>query len=237
MLFALDWIERTWNTVTGAIRSVVEGVTLASATAAITGSLFILIPCALLALVLCGYGFRRHKLVSGIVGGVLLGVLGWHIGSSINPEQISVSVVYMLLFGVPGFFVLYLLYPVTVFAGSFLLSYAALSPLEGALAGNAVWIALALAVGCCILYVKFKLVMSALSGALVLGLMAAALSPIAGVAAAAAFLGGGIPLQLYFRRRYYDRLDREYREQCKKYPYGPGQIYGWPEPKYTASRR
>lgn len=39
----------------------------------------------------------------GLIGGILLGALGWYLGQGINAEQISVSAVYTVVLAIVGF--------------------------------------------------------------------------------------------------------------------------------------
>jgi len=230
MLISLDWMKATWNSILSWILNLTEGISTGSIAAALTCHPVVLTGSLLAGLALCAFGFRCHKQVLGMICGALLGWLGWQIGCGVSTENISIPAIYGALLAVTGFFTFYLLYFLAVFAGGWFFFLAVLAPLSGALQGNALWIAALLAALYSGFYSKYKLVMSAATGALVLGLLAYALTPLFGGVTACACTGGGICFQLWLRKRYEAKRTAEAREQLEKYPYGPGLAYGWEEP-------
>ncbi len=231
MLISQDWMKATWSSILSWILNLTDGICAASIAAALTCHGLVLIGCLLAGLALCCFGFRYHKLVLGMICGVLLGWLGWHIGCGVNTENISVPAIYAVLLAMTGFFTFYLLYFLAVFTGGWFFFLAVLAPLSRILQGNELWIAALLAAVYSAFYIKYKLAVSAVTGALVLGLLAYALTPLFGAVTACACTAGGICLQLELRKRYEAKRTAEAREQLEKYPYGPGQAYGWEEPR------
>lgn len=236
MLISLNWIQRTWDSIIAWILSLANGISVPSISCAMTAFWPVLILCLAAGLALCFVGFRYHKLVLGLMCGLLFGFLGWQLGGSINGESVSVPVMYALFFFIPGFFLSYLLYFLPIFSGGWLFFLGVMAPCVPALHGHQMWIAAVLAVGYSILYIKFKLVMSAVTGALVLGLLAYALAPAVGAVVVCACIAGGIVCQFYLRRRQITKREQAIREDREKYPYGPGIAYGWEEPDRTKKR-
>ena len=234
MLFALDWIKRTWDSMVSWILALTEGLNLASLSAALTGHVLVLAGCCLGGLVLCAAGFRYHKLVIGLTCGVLAGIFGWYAGRAVNAGLLTVPAVYAAMLSVTGFFACYLLYFLAVFAGGWFLFLAGLASWAGALRVGHLWIAALLAAGYTALYIKYKPALSAVTGALLLGLLAVSRSPALGALTACACAAGGIPLQRRLKARDDARRSRDAQAQREKYPYGPGLAYGWPEPGQTA---
>lgn len=236
MLFALDWIWNALETIRLEVVRLVEGTTFTSISVAMTGFWPVLVFCALMSAWLWGYGFQKHKMISAIIGALLMGSIGWRIGMISNEAYLSTSIVYALLLGMAGYVAFYILYHISLLVGGFLFFYAACGMLPK-LTPYAVWIALGLTIVYIILFVVFKLVMSVVTGSVLLGMMFYLISPIVAVMVTIVLIASGTPLQFYLRRRYRDRLNREYQEQLTKYPYGPGLVYGWPEPERTGADR
>lgn len=230
MLFSLAWMKATWNSILSWILGLTNGICFASIASALTCHWLILTGYLLAGLALCISGFRCHKLVSGLICGMLLGYLGWYLGRGVNGESVSVPAIYAVLLAVTGFFTGYLLYFLAVFSGGWFFFLAVLAPLSGLLQGHSLWIAAVLAAVYSGFYTKYKLVMSAVTGALGLGLLAGSISPVLGVVTICVCAPGGICLQLQLRKREDEKRARDALEQREKYPYGPGQAYGWPEP-------
>lgn len=230
MLFALDWMKTTWNSILAWILNLTEGISIASIASALTGHGLVLTGCLLAGLVLCTFGFQCHKLVLGLICGVLFGCLGWYLGRGMNAEDLSIPTIYAALLAVPGFFTWYLLYFFPVFTSGWFFFLAVLAPLSGLLQGNQLWIAAILAAAYSAFYIKYKLVMSAVTGAVGLGLLACAISPVLGAAIACACTAGGIYLQLKLWKQHEAKRAIEAQRQVEKYPYGPGLAYGWTEP-------
>lgn len=231
MLFALDWMKNVWDGMVSWLLGLTNDISTASISSVLTSHWLLLIGCLLAGLALCFGGFRCHKLVLGLTGGVLGGLFGWQLGCMISGRASSTPVVYATFFVISGFFVAYLLYFGIVFSGGWLLFAAILPLFSEALHSHKLWIAAVLAVAYSAIYIKYKLVMSAVSGALVLGILAFSLSPAAGAVIACACIPGGICVQRILKRKYDERKVRERQEELEKYPYGPGIAYGWPEPK------
>lgn len=231
MLISQNWMKATWQSILSWILNLTEGISAGSIASALTCHPLVLAGCLLAGLGLCLLGFRCHKLVLGCICSVLLGWLGWYIGSGVNVGNISVPAIYGALLAITGFFAGYLLYFLAVFSGGWFFFLAVLAPLSGLLQGHVLWIGALLSAAYSAFYIKYKLVMSAVTGALALGLLAYALSPLFGLAAVCACTAGGIRHQLWQRKRYDAKTAREAREQLEKYPYGPGQAYGWQEPQ------
>lgn len=230
MLFALDWIKRTWDAIVSAIQTFTEGLDMFTVSAAISGFWPVLAVCLVVGLILCLLGFRYHKFVHGILGGIFLGGLGWHIGQIINASQVSVSAIYAAILALAGFFVLYLCYFLSVFIGGSLLFLAVPAPLREALQGYAPLIAALLAVIYCTLYIEYKLSMTAVTGAVILGLLAFNSSPAIAAVIFSACTPAGIYVQIILRGRYERQKELSMKEQLEKYPYGPGLVYGWEDP-------
>lgn len=230
MLFALDWMKRTWNAMVSAVQTLTEGLDLFTFSAAIRDVRLVLIVCLAAGILLCFLGFRCHKLVHGIAGGILLGAFGWHIGQVINAGQISISAVYAVVLAIVGFFLLYLCYFLNVFVGGCFLFLAALAPFRAVLQGYVLLTAALPAVIYCVLYIKYKLAMTAVTGAVVLGLAFFISSPAVSVVILCVFTAAGIYVQRILRRRYENQKVVSMQEQIEKYPYGPGLVYGWEDP-------
>lgn len=231
MLFALDWMNDVWDSMVSWLLESTNNISIASISSAILSHWLIFIGCLLVGLVLCFGGFRYHKLVLGAIGSVLCGIVGWHLGHAVNESAISIPVVYATFMVIGGFCISFLLYFFVVFSGGWFFFVALLSMLSGVLLINKLWIAALLAALYSAFYIKFKLVMSALSGALLLGIIAFSFSPTVGAAVAGACALVGICTQVILKKRYNARKVRERREEIEKYPYGPGIAYGWAEPK------
>lgn len=233
MLISHEWMKSAWNSIVSWILSLTEGICFASIASALTRHWLVLSGCLMAGLVLCIFGFRFHKVILGLVSSMLLGYLGWHIGCGINTDSISVPAIYAALLAVAGFFTCYLLYFLPVFSGGWSFFLAALAPLIGLLQGHRLWIAAILAAVYSAFYIKYKLAMSAVTGALGLGLLVCSVSPGLGAVTACACSVGGICLQLKLRKQYEIKRRSEAQKQIEKYPYGPGLAYGWTEPGST----
>ena len=233
MLFALDWMKSTWDRILSWILGLTNGICIASIASVLTCHYLVLVGCLLAGVVLCISGFRYHKQVFGLICSALFGCLGWYIGRGIHGEHVSVSVIYAALLAVTGFFTGYLLYFSAVFSGGWFFFLSVLAPLSGILQGHLLWVAAILAAAYSAFYIKYKLAMSAVTGALGLGLLVFPISPALGVVTAGACTAGGICLQRKLWMRYEAKRIRAAQEQTEKYPYGPGQAYGWPEPGST----
>ncbi len=233
MLFALDWMKASWDRVISQVLGLAEGLSIASIASALTDGWPVLIGCLLVSLALCGSGFRYHKLVIGATCSVLLAVLGWHIGRGIDTQHITVPALYALFLAIAGYFVFYILYSLAVFSGGWFFFLAATAPFAARLLDHRLWIAALLAAAYSVIYARYTLVMSSVTGALVMGLLAWSLSPGLGAFIFCAGGAGGIFLQRRLKREYDAKRVREAQEQLEKYPYGPGLAYGWPEPEST----
>lgn len=230
MLFALDWIQRTWNAAAAAVHAFTSALSLPAVSGAMTGFWPVLVACLLAGAVMCFYGFRYHKLIIGLVGAILMGVLGWYIGMWINRDQVAVAAIYAVLLALAGFFILYLCYFFGILAGSYFLFTAVLVSCQGVFQRYSGLVAFLLAVLYCGFYIKYKLAMTALTGAVILSLLVFSLSPAAAGALLCVFTAGGIYVQILLRRRYERLRIRLRQEELEKYPYGPGLAYGWPDP-------
>ena len=237
MLFALDWMKRTWSSIISAILSFTDGLNLFSVSAALRAFWLIAAAVIIAGAVLCFLGFRFHKLVHGFIGAALLGALGWYIGTLVNRTQITVWAVWAVTFTIVGFFVIYLCYFLNVLAGGYLLFLAILAPLKNLLNGYIIFIALVLAVIYCAFYIKYKLAMTAVTGAILLGLVFYGISPIISLIITVVFAAAGIYAQITFRRKYEAQMRKSMQEQIKKYPYGPGLVYGWEDPTLSRSHK
>lgn len=235
MIFALDWIKEQLVNIKNAVDWVFSGLTLNEISYTLTSSVLLIILCTAGAILLCVYGFRLHKLVSGLAGAGYMSLFGYYIGARANPEYWSMHILYGVIFALIGFAVFYGLYQLNVFAGAVFLFYALCMQLGGFFAEQALWITLVSALVYCILFVSDQLVMSSVTGALILALMVWKLHPPASLLTGIAALLSGIPLQLMLRQRYFDYLNSEAAIDKEKYPYGPGLVYGWEEPKRTGS--
>lgn len=228
MLFALDWMQRTWDKIVSAISLFAQGLTIPGIAQWMTSTWLILIACLIGGIVLCTYGFRRHKLISGIAAAALFAYWGWLFGGVMNPEQTTTWILYAVLFAIAGFVLGYMFYYLNVFAGSWFL-FIAIFELFGLSVGYRFWFGLLGAVVFTMLYVRYTPVMTAISGAIVLGIMSVKIHVLASLVTVI-LIAGGIILQLFLERRHNLLLDREMQEQIEKYPYGPGLAYGWEEP-------
>lgn len=228
MLFALEWMKNIWGIMVSAIRTFTEELDLFSVSAGISGFWPVLIFCLAVGLTLCFLGFRYHKFVNGIVGGMLLGCLGWYIGQTINARQMSISAVYAIILAITGFFVFYLCYFLNVFVGSGFLFLAVLAGAE--LREYGFLLAVVLAVIYCVLYIKYKLAMTAVTGAALLGLAVFNRSPFTAAVLFCVCIASGIYVQRMLRRRCEKQRAFSMQAQLEKYPYGPGLVYGWQDP-------
>lgn len=223
MLYAIEWIRESCQRIAGFIERFISNVTLASIGAALTGGWLILLLCVLAGLALCFYGFKCHKLVSGLLGGVELGYIGWLVGAATGSTFITVPILYALVLSIMGFFILYMVYQINVLLVGFLFLHALCTGVLGLSSEHALWAASLGAVVNCILYVRSPKIMSALAGAALLGVIARQLFGDAmGAATCLAAAAGGVVVQFIAKRRYDARLAREEEEQLVKYPYGPG---------------
>ena len=125
MLFALDWIWNALETIRLEVVRLVEGTTFTSISVAMTGFWPVLVFCALMSAWLWGYGFQKHKMISAIIGALLMGSIGWRIGMISNEAYLSTSIVYALLLGMAGYVAFYILYHISLLVGGFLFFYAA----------------------------------------------------------------------------------------------------------------
>lgn len=230
MLFALDWMKKTWDAMVSAICTLTEGLDLFTVSAAISSLWPVLAACLTAGLLLCFLGFRYHKFVHGITGGILLGALGWHIGQVINAGQLSIAAVYAVMLAIVGFFTWYLCYFLNVFIGGCFLFLAVLAPFRAGLQEYALLIAILLSVIYCAFYIKYKMAMTAVTGAIVLGMAMLNSSPAVSAIIVCGCIASGIYVQLVLRRRYEKQKIISMQEQLEKYPYGPGLVYGWEDP-------
>lgn len=235
MLFALDWIKRAWSAIFSDILALTEGLNLFSVSAAINSSALIMIACLTAGLTLSLYGFRYHKLVNGFAGGILFGTLGWNMGLLINENQITIAAIYMVILAILGFFLLYLCYFFQILTGGWFLFLAVLDPFRAALQEYLLLAAFLLAVLYCAFYIKYKLPMTAVTGAILLGLAMLCHTPGGAALIACGCIAAGIYVQLELRRRYEKKIEQAMQEQYEKYPYGPGLVYGWPDPTLSHS--
>lgn len=237
MLFALEWMKNTWAAMVSAIHSFTEGLELFSVSAAICSFLPVLLICLVAGIIWCFLGFRFHKFVHGIIGGILLGALGWNIGRVIKAEQVSIAAVYAAMLAIAGFFVLYMFYFLNVFGGSFFFFLAALATFEIVFQEYVFLIAAILALIYCILYVKYEMVMTAVTGAILLSLVVLNISPVISGILGCGCTAAGIWIQTVLRHRYEARETQLMQEQLEKYPYGPGLVYGWPDPTLSKGQK
>lgn len=237
MLFALDWMKRTWAMMLSAIRTLTEGLDLFSVSEAIREYDQVVIVCSIAGIIFCFLGFRYHKFVHGLIGGILLGALGWHLGQGINAEQISVSAVYTVVLAIVGFFVLYMCYFLNVFVGGCFLFLAVLAPCRLALQNYIFLLAVLSATIYCVIYIKYKMVMTAVTGAVMLGLVFFYSSPVISAVIAFGCTAAGIYAQLVLQHRYEEKKRLSMQEQLEKYPYGPGLVYGWQDPTLSHSSK
>lgn len=230
MLFALDWMKEMWNAIAAAVQAFTENLNLLSISAAMNAFWPVLATWLIAGTVLCMSGFRYHKIVHGIAGGILLGTLGWHIGRMTNGTQIAVSVIYAVILMIAGFFIFYLCFFINILAGSYFLFTALMASFKVPLKGTAFWLAALAAIIYCAIYIKYKLAMTAVTGASILGLVFFGNSPLISFIVFCGCIPAGIYLQTILCRRYEKQRIRTMQEQVEKYPYGPGLAYGWPDP-------
>ena len=224
MLFALEWIQNTYQSVTDAMQRFIGGVTFSAIEQALTAQLWVLIPAAVMGLALCLYGFKLHKLVSGLAGGALLGWLGWYLGLIMNPELITVPILYTFILAIAGFSLTYIVYVLNVFTASFLVAWASCAAFPGLPAGYRLPIAIVFAVVYCVLYVRRKEAMTPLTGAMLMGFITAGLwSALIGAAVCSVFTAAGILMQAVLKQRSDDKKSAMAAEEKEKYPFGPGE--------------
>lgn len=236
MLFALDWFKRTLGSIVSAIRALTDGLDLFLISSALREFWLVAVASAIAGVVLCFLGFRYHKVVHGLIGSALFGRLGWHIAQMLGSTQITALVVYATLFAIVGFFVMYICYFLNVFAGSYLLLLALFAPVSSLFKGYTL-AAFLLGIICCVLYVKYKLDATALSGAMILSLMFFGISPALSLIILGSLTFAGIYVQGIVRCRYEDLMKISMQKQIEKYPYGPGLAYGWEDPTVSHSQK
>ena len=230
MIFALDWIQSVIDSFSIAISKLIAGLSYSSISSLFYLNDFILIFVIIAGLLLCFYGFKSHKLVNGVIGASILGFIGWNIGHVINNAVPSVSAIYTISLCIIGFFCIYLCYFVNVLLGAWLFATATLFPIQNILGGHVIWLSFLPAIIFCVFYIKFKLQMTAVSGAIILGLLVYPYSPALGMITALVCGILGIIVQLRLRKLHEIKLAKELEEQIAKYPYGPGLAYGWEDP-------
>ena len=236
MLFALAWMKRVWQSFMALIFGLADRITVPLISDTMTGFWLTALFCIVSGLVLCTQGFHYHKLIHGLTGSVVLGCLGWYAGVQVSPDQLSTRVVYALVAVIAGFFTLYLMYFLNLLIGGWYFFLALLAPFGGVIHGFRYWIAILLAVAYCWLYVKHKMVMSGVTGAIVLALAAWNLSPVLSAVVLIAGSVGGNMIQRVLYERWRQKKLKEAQEEVEKYPYGPGLAYGWPDPTLQRSR-
>lgn len=230
MLFALEWIRNVRSDLFDTIEAVIRDTSLESLSRLLTMNWMVVVLVMLIGLGLCFWGFRIHRYCHGLASAVLLGVLGWALGHVIPGSHPASPAVFAVLFFFVGFFVFSLGYFANVFVCDFLLMLALFPETREIMGNHFLWLAFFPALVACIFYVKYKLVCSALFGAVVLSLLFYRLSPWLSLSLLVAFSIGGIVVQLILKRIYDLKRLEIMREQIELYPYGPGLAYGWEDP-------
>jgi|GEM_PF-4759024 len=214
MLIALEWIRARLRELSAALLDLLERVTLPAVRGFLASPWYHLLAAAAAALLLCFLGYFCFRLVCGAAGGTFFGLLGWFLGGLIGRGYLSIRIILALWLGILGFFLLYVVYQLGLLAGGFLLAWAACRALWPALpAGGAAAAALGAAAVWCVLFVRHKMVLSCLTGAVLLAL----LLPGAAAAAALAVLAAGLALQARLVHRSKTNRLKTQEEYRKKY--------------------
>ncbi len=221
MLFALEWIREQLAVVSDFIAGILEALTLNSIGSFLTQSVALLVIYILAGLILACLGFRFHKLVSGAVGAAIMGLLGWSLGTAINPNMLSSSIVWALIFTVIGLLLFSILFVVNAWVGSFILAYTLCRELfaagiaVGAIAG------FVFALAFCFLLVKRHFIRTPIEGGIILGLISLHyFSFYVALGLVAVIITGGILLQNALRKNYEAKI-REYEEYRPNAPRPP----------------
>ncbi len=207
MLFAIEWIREQLARIDGFVAALLGGLTLDSMSAFLTRMPLLLVFCILVALFLWFLGYRYHALASGLIGGVALGVLGWHIGVSINPAFLSAGILWALVCSLAGFFLFHILHPVVIGAGAFLACWALLGQFFALRPVALIAIGAVFGAVYTIVLLRYDFIRTPISGS---ALLAALAWPYFHIAVAPAILAagsaGGILLQNKWRKQYEQRV-------------------------------
>lgn len=221
MLYAIEWIRGQLTTIYNSVLELSETLNLESIASFLTQSPMLLVLYILAGLVLVLAGFRFHRLLSGLIGGVVMGYLGWQIGAAINPDLISSSMLCMLISAVIGQFLFYFLYVVNVGLGAFAVCFATARQLSTAGIETGAILGAVFMVLYCILLIRRHMLRTAIEGGSLIGFIV--LHYFGYYAALGAFVicvVSGTIRQSVFRKRYEEnrQLAREYRPNAPSPP-------------------
>ena len=230
MLFALDWVDLVRDGIASFLVSVFNALNFSALSTMLTANWFWSTLSILLAFTLCYYGFRFHRTVHAVFGAMILGTFGWYLGIAANPNTAAIAWVYAVMSVMIGFFGIYIGYFINVFTMGFLFSIALSAPFRSAFLGTSIFFSLILAFIGCIIYAKFKPVMTAVYGGITIAVIFYRVDPILSLIIGVFCMITGILFQHKMVKIYQKHLQKELEEQVKKYPYGPGIAYGWDDP-------
>lgn len=225
MLFALDWIARQIAQLSALISEALGKVTFVAGQQALTSSLPMVICCIVLGLVLCFFGVRYHKWVSGLAAAVWFGYLGWRLAEYLEVPVAS-KILMTLIFAFITFFFSYVIYQISVLFTSFLFAWALCEmwlPMETP--SWAQWvISIVFCIVWCILYVKNIKVMTAVSGGILLYLLQIMSSPLMWLVICSQIVIAGIIVQILLARRLERKRSLREAEYRRKYIDNPASM-------------
>lgn len=203
MLFALEWIRTQLAVIYSAITVFLEELTLEAITSFLGGTPVLTVLFILAGLTLVTVGFRTYKFISSIVGASVLGILGWHLGSAINPDVISASILVAFVFVIIGLSLFYILSVINTFLSTFIVFFAVFGELFILSTDAKVLISSAVALLYCILLIRLKYVWTAITGGMLLGLITLYFfGYITALCVLAICAAGGTLLQYFLHKRY-----------------------------------
>lgn len=203
MLYAIEWIRQLLLAAYQFVVGFLEALTLPSIGAFLTRWPAMLVLYLLAGLALVLVGFRCHKLVSGLVGGAVMGYFGWQTAAAINSSYISSSILLALIFGAVGLFLFYMLFVINMGLGTFFVCFALV---RWVFYANLVAAAIAGAVATmvyCILLIGRPIIRTPIAGGALLALVCFHyFGPVVVVGVFALSTALGIVLQFHLHKRH-----------------------------------
>lgn len=221
MLFAIEWIRTQLEIIYEHLSRFFNALTLDAIGAFLTKPVIFLVLFFVAGLALVIVGFRCHKLVSCLAGSAVMGFIGWHVGTAINFEFVTVAILWAFLLAGAGLFVFYYMYAINVFIGAFLVAFVWIRQLF-----PASMLAMLISAGLvtaiyCLLLMRHPAIRTPIAGGALLGLIAWHFfgGIVAGVVWAACIVSG-ILLQRksYARFEEMKRLARNYKPNAPSPP-------------------